>query len=209
MERSSIHVSSQARVRPFSAISGSGVFHSLSTSGRPSVQAKAVRSQGRDRLVDSFVARRAAARRGPSDPTPCGTSPAPRPPGVDAWRPRSRHRNEPGRRPEARDGFSTGTRIQLVHSYLLGSSLIHEAYEGRRRDQFLRSRLSRMVRSAERPCTLRWDTRSGHLHDTAHHSRMRVVRRMRPCIPPKVGGLVVTPRSQASRGGVPTAVIIE
>ena len=38
---------------------------------------------------------------------------------------------------------------------------------------------------------------------------MRVIGRVRPCIPPQVGGLAVAPRPQTSRSGVPTAVILE
>ena len=46
-----------------------------------------------------------------------------------AWRRRSRHRNEPGRRRHASDGFSTGFRLQLIHSHLLCSLLILRSYE--------------------------------------------------------------------------------
>ena len=55
------------------------------------------------------------------------------------------------------------------------------------------SRLPCRERSAAGSFLSLRDARSGHLHDTAHHSRMRVIRRVRPCIPPQVGGLVVAP----------------
>ncbi len=41
----------------------------------------------------------------------------------------SRHRNEPGRRLKARDGFSTGIRLQLIHSHLPCSFLILRSHE--------------------------------------------------------------------------------
>ena len=58
----------------------------------------------------------ACAIQGASGPTrPAGQAPLRR---RQAWRRRSRHRNEPGRRRETRDGFSTGIRVQLIHSHL-------------------------------------------------------------------------------------------
>ncbi len=53
--------------------------------------------------------------------SPAGPGPAPPPPGRAAG---SRHRHRPGRRREARDGLSTGNRLQPVHGHLPWSLLI-------------------------------------------------------------------------------------
>ena len=70
----------------------------------------------------------ACAIQGGSGPTrPAGLAPLRR---CQTKRQRSRHRNEPGKRQDARDGFSTGVHAQLIRSHHHCSLLILQACEG-------------------------------------------------------------------------------